>query len=622
MPAIALILVFGLSLIAAPIALNVSGHGLGTMTTLIMAGAGVVISIFAMVLIVINKFYKKTVASEALVRTGVGGINVVLDGGITCIPGFHQLGVVSLRTVRLGVPREGKDSLLTKDKLRADIIAEFFVRVQPTGDAIKTAARSFGTEGVGEASVKKLVEDKLVSALRSAASTMTLEELNSNRDSFLKTVTESVKEALDHNGLILETATISKLDQTDSKNLNEHNVFDAQGLKTSAEIVQQNLTRRNELEREGEQLRKKRDVETRQQVLELERQQAEAEASQKAEIAKINADKDREAKEKEIAATKAIELATVEKTKSLEVAERQKQSATEVAEREKQKAITEAEQKVEVAKRAAEQAVAVAEADRAKAVALQAAAEAEAEEKRQSIKTVEITAAAEREKKQKVIMAQAEAERAYVTEQRKADASAYATEKDAAARKAAADADAEAVTKKAKADADAAEARARGDRAVQMVPVDVKRAEVDVEQRRVEVLQQELAARSEHGEVAQDFEIAKLRIVKEAEIRIAAAGAMAELMGSIKAQLFGTPEDVAKMTQRFMTGMGFANAAEGFLSNVGPQTAASVEQLEGLIKELAAKAGVPPEAIAAAGKVLDATKTGAKPGGDGNGKTA
>jgi len=621
MPAIALILVFGLSLIAAPIALNVSGNGLGTMTTLVMAGAGLVISIFAMILIVINKFYKKTVASEALVRTGVGGIHVVLDGGITCIPGFHQLGVVSLRTVRLGVPREGKDSLLTKDKLRADIIAEFFVRVQPTDDAIKTAARSFGVAGVTEASVKALVEDKLVSALRSAASTMTLEELNSNRDSFLKTVTESVKEALDHNGLILETATISKLDQTDAKTLNEHNVFDAQGMRTSAEIVQSNLTERNRLEREGELARVQRDVDTRQKVLASQQTQAQAEAEQAARIAEIQAQQSRLSQEKQIEAQRAVDLAQVEKTRALQVAEMQKQSATEVAEREKQKAIAEADQKVEVAKRAAEEAVAKAEAQRALAEAEKAKAQAALETEKQAITTVEVVATAERQKQQQVIGAQAKADQDLIVAKNKAEAEAYAVERNASARKAAADADAEATTKKATAEANAAKARAEGERANQMIPVDVQKATVEVEQRRVEVLTQELEARAQHGQVGQEFEIAKLRIEADARVRIASAGAMAELMGSVKGTFFGTPEDAAKMTRSFMQGMGLANMAEGFLSGAGPETTAGVEQAVAMIKAVAAKVGVSPEALAGAEKVIEAPKPGAKSTGEGNGKT-
>src|ERR1035438_2435539 len=125
--------------------------------------------------------------------------------------------------------------------------------------------------------VKKLVEDKLISALRTVGATKTLEELNSERDRFVEQVTQIVTPDLTHNGLTLEVATISKLDQTDPKNLRDDNIFDAQGKRTIAETTQLQLTARNALERAGEQQRKQKDVETRQAMLALERQQAEAE---------------------------------------------------------------------------------------------------------------------------------------------------------------------------------------------------------------------------------------------------------------------------------------------------------------------------------------------------------
>lgn len=622
--ALILVLLFAIGLIAGPIVAGALDHPLGTVSSILMTTSGIVLSIISIVLIVIAKLYQKTRANEALVRTGMGGMKVIKDGGAIVIPVVHQLVRVPLESIRLEMERKGADGLITGDKLRADIKAEFFVRVMANDEDVMNASRSLGDKLQNAEQVRKLVEDKLVSALRNAAAKKTLEELNSNRDSFMEEVVKIVTTDLKHNGLTLESVTISKLDQADPSTLNDNNIFDAQGKRTIAEIVQSNLTRRNQLEKDGQRARTEQDVKTRQEVLALQQTQAEAEAAQQAEIAKIQADKSREAKEKEIAATRAVELAAVEKARALEVAGLEKQEAAEVAERKKQEAITVAQQKVEVAKRAAEKAVAEAEAERAKAVALQASAEAEAEKERQNITTVQVTATAEREKQQQVIMAQAQAERTYVTAQRKADADAYATEKDAAARKAAADADAEATTKKAKADADAAEARARGEKAVQMVPVDVKKAEVEVEQKRVDVLRQELQARADHGQVAQQFEVAKLEIEKRAEVQIAAAHAAASLFGQFKATVFGTPEDVAKMTGRFMQGMGVANAAEGFLAGSGEKLGTAGEMVFGALKAIAEKVGVPTEALSAPGKVVDVSgKTGAKPAADdGNGKTA
>jgi flotillin len=556
---LALVLLFGLGLVVTPLFAAFWGIPLTGASAALMTASGILAILLAGTLLVVTRLYVKTKASEAFVRTGMGGMKVIQDGGALVIPVVHQIVRVSLETLRLDVGREGPDALITNDKLRADVRAEFYVRVQPDEESVRNAARSLG-ERMGDAnSVRALVEDKLVSALRTVAATKNLEELNIERDRFMEQVMQIVTPDLAHNGLTLETATISKLDQTDPRLLKSDNIFDAQGLRTIAQITQEQLTRRNELERAGEQARKLQDVETRKRVLTLEQAEAEAQATQAAQVATVIAAKEREAREQQIASERAVELAAVEKIKAIEVATRDQQQAIDVAERRRQEAIANAE------------------SDRAAAEAHLAQAEATREQARQAVRTVEIEAEAVRNKTQQVIAAQGEAERRYVEIQRHADADAYRVQKEAEARKLSADAEAEAIRKQAEAEADAARARASGDRAIAMVPVDVERERVGVERQRVEdVLERELQAREAHGKAAQDFTLAQLRITKEAEIRIEAARATATLLGQVKANVYGTPEDVARMTETFMRGMGVSSAIEGFLEGAGPQTASAV----------------------------------------------
>jgi flotillin len=571
---LSLILLFGAGLVATPVVAAATGRPIGGGAAALMTASGIALVLVAGVLLVITRLYMKTKASEAFVRTGMGGMKVIQDGGALVIPVIHQIVRVSLETLRLDVGREGPDALITSDKLRADVRAEFYVRVQPDEDSIRNAARSLG-DRMGDASaVRALVEDKLVSALRTVAATKNLEELNIERDRFMEQVMQIVTPDLAHNGLTLETATISKLDQTDPRLLKSDNIFDAQGLRTIAQITQEQLTRRNELERAGEQARKLQDVETRKRVLTLEQAQAEAEAAQSASVATVIAEKEREAREKQIAAARAVELAGVEKATVIEVATREQQQAIDVAERRRQEAI------------------AVAEQERVRAEAALAEAETAREQARQAVRTVEIEAEAVRNKTQQVIAAQAESERRFLEVQRAADGAAYRVQKEAEARKLAADAEAEAIRKQADAAADAARARAVGERAVAMVPVDVERERVSVEKQRVEdVLERELEAREAHGKAAQEFELAQLRISKEAEVRIEAARATATLLGQVKANVFGTPADVARMTESFMRGMGISSAVEGFLDGARPQTAAlantAASSLAGVIGALA-----------------------------------
>jgi uncharacterized membrane protein YqiK len=557
--------------IAGPFAAAALGHPLGAVPSALLTGAGIATLFLAGVLLVFTKLYRKTKACEAFVRTGAGGVKVIRDGGAVIVPILHELIPVSLQTLKLEVSRENEDALITQDKLRADIRAEFFVRVQPDQESILQAARSLG-DATNTHAVKALVEDKLVSALRTAAAGKTLEQLNSERDAFLEEVMKLVADDLRSNGLVLETVTISRLDQTDEQYLKAENIFDAQGRRKIAEITQLNLTERNRLVRTGEQQRKQQDVLTQQELFDLERKEKEARARQSAEIKKAESDTLRDAEERRIEAERQVELALVEKRRTLEVAQRLQEQAVELAEREKHERI------------------ALAEAKRAAAERELAQAEAERERARQLVETVRVTEEAERQKRKQVIDAEASAEQAYVSEQRKADADAYTRQKQADAGKQAANAEAEALRKTAEAEADAERARAEGQKARAMVPVEVERAAVAVERERIEsVVKAELEARENHGKVAQEFELAKLRVEAEKEVRVALANAHATLFTKIQANLYGTPADVARMSESLLLGQRVAAGVGGFMDSVDPRVVGALGEIATTVRDVIQK---------------------------------
>ena len=572
--AIALIFLLGIALMGAPFIVPAFGLGELSVTLQVLSiSLGSLLMIASAMLTVFTRIYQRTKASEAFVRTGMGGAKVIQDGGSVVVPFLHELIRVSLATLKLQVSRANQDALITNDKLRADIHAEFFVRVQPEVESILQASRSLGERMSDPDQVRALVEDKLVSSLRTAAAMKTLEQLNSERDEFLADVIKLVADDLLSNGLILETVTISKLDQTDESFLKESNIFDAQGWRKIAEITQLNLTERNRLVRDGEQARKTKDVETTKELLELDRSEREASARQVAEIAKTESETTRDAQEKAIEAMRRVELAEVEKARQLEVATREQQQAVEVAERAKQEGIAVAEQK----RAAAEQALAEAEASR--------------ETARQRVETVKVTESAERAKAKSVIDAQGAAETAFVTAQRKADADAYTVQKQAQARKLAADAEAEAVRKKAEASAEAERLGAMGEKAKAMVPVEVQKAKVAVDRERIEtVVKPELEAREKHGKVAQDFELAKLRVAAEKEVHIAFAEASAKLFTKMEATLYGTPEDVTKILESVVKGQTIARTVGGFFEAADDTTMAAIGAMGKGVKELAGSA--------------------------------
>lgn len=634
-------LLFGVALIIGGIALPILGleDKVGVMAVLVMVVFGLLMSLLSIGLIIVAKLYVRTKASEAFVRTGKGGMVVIQDGGALVIPMIHEIMRVSLETMVLSVKREGgAGALITKDKLRADIEAQFYLCVKPKNDDIKAAARSLGSKMGNEQAVRTLVEDKLISALRNAASTRDLEELNSDRAAFTKSVEESIAIDLAHNGLTLETVTISRLDQTNTSTLNENNIFDAQGLRTIAEITQKAHTDRNKLESEGAQARAKQNVEMAQQILTYNQQQISAEAKQQSEITTFKVAQERISKENEIERDRAIAIAVQQKEQAIQVATQEKEQAVLVATQVKDKAVQIAvqdrERAVEVATR--EKLSAIAEAEQAKALkeAEKNNAEAERETAAQTIETVKVQAQAERQRNVEVTQAEAAAQKLKVAAEQAADAAAYKTQKEAEAQKTAASAQAEATRQNAeaaaaaqvakaqaeatstlaKANADAAStlamAKAEADgktaimvatRAEAMIPVEVdaaqvtnEKARVDVKEREVAVLKQELEAREAHGSAAQEFELSKLRITQESMVRIESAKAMAEMHGKTEITVVSTAEDVAKMNTRYLQGFGLANGIGGFVAGSDDKVLEGAGEMASLMRALLQRLGAEP----------------------------
>src|SRR3989440_9246968 len=279
---------------------------LGLTSRAIICGGGVGVLFIVGFLSAVTRLYRKASANMAFVRTGLWGAKPIKDGGTVVLPVVHHVIPVSLETMRLNVERRGPHALITKDNLRVDLSAEFYIKVQANTDDIIQAARSLGGRNVQPDMVSELVQEKLVSALRTVAATKELVELHAKRDEFANAVQAICTHDLASNGLTLESVTISSLDQTDPTQLQERNVFDAQGLRKIAEITQKARVEPNEINREAEQAIATKNVSTRKQVLDLARDQAEFEAEQKMKVANVQAAREREIAEGEAGKQKVI----------------------------------------------------------------------------------------------------------------------------------------------------------------------------------------------------------------------------------------------------------------------------------------------------------------------------
>ncbi len=149
------------------------------MPYLIISGTGLLLLIVLGV--VVARLYKRASKEIGFVRTGFGGEKVVMNGGALVLPIFHETMPVNMNTVRLAVERKNSDALITLDRLRIDVKAEFYVRVKPDAQSIATAAQTLGMRTMHPEALKELVEGKFVDALRSVAAGMTMNQLHEQR---------------------------------------------------------------------------------------------------------------------------------------------------------------------------------------------------------------------------------------------------------------------------------------------------------------------------------------------------------------------------------------------------------------------------------------------------------
>ena len=556
--------------------------GMSGPAQVLLSVMGAILLIFVAVAAVVTRLYRKASANMAFVRTGMGGAKVVRDGGTVVVPVVHQVIPVSLETMRLNVERRGPHALITKDNLRVDLSAEFYIKVQAKTEDILQAARSLGGRNVKADAVSELVQEKLVSALRTVAATKELVELHSKRDEFASAVQAIVIHDLAHNGLTLESVTISSLDQTDPEQLQDRNVFDAQGLRKIAEITQRAHVERNEIERDAERQVAEKNVETRKKVLDLQRDQAEFEAEQQMKVANVQSARRRETEEfritqdeavarREILKQQAVQTTEVERALAVEQAETDKKITMTGKFREQETAEIVKKQALEVAERVKQVAVAQKEQERAAAQAGALLAEAEREVATQKVATVKVQSEAQREAEKKLIAAQQVITEHKIREETAADVSAYMAVKQAEAERQAADLQYEAKLRLAEGEAQGNIRRAEGEKALKMVDVNVEREKVDVQQARVAVERQDLANKQEFENAGLKFELEKLRIEAEREVRIQAATAMGNMLSHAQMQIFGDPETMARMTRQFMNAASYGAATDGLMRSLPPQ---------------------------------------------------
>ncbi len=285
-----------------------------------VVGLGVVLILTF--LFILSRFYRRASKELAFVRTGMGGEKVILDGGGLKWPVFHEIILVNMRTLRLQVDRKNEEGLITADRMRVDVTAEFYLRVKPEKESIAKAAQTLGERTLEPELLKELLQGKFVDALRSVAAGLSMEQLHEQRAEFIQSVQESLSEDLLKNGLELESVSLTALDQTGREYFKEDNAFDAQGLAKLTLITESKREERNRIEQETRIKIENQNLDAAKQSFEIKRaeefarldQQREVEmatAQQEARIKTEDSLRKREAEEARISAEQAVKEADI-----------------------------------------------------------------------------------------------------------------------------------------------------------------------------------------------------------------------------------------------------------------------------------------------------------------------
>lgn len=496
--------------------------------------AGIVVAVVASIGLIfwILSMYKKTVQGIVILRTGYGGTKVFFNAGIV-IPIIHRMESMDISVKKLEISREGRAGLICKDNMRADIQVAFFIRVNKSVDDIVNVGQTIGCQRASDAqTLRELFEAKFSEALKTVGKKFDFTELYEARSEFRQEILDII--GTDLNGYVLDDCAIDYLEQTSIDKLDKDNILDSEGIKKITELTATQNIKANQVRRDEEKTITKQNVEAREAILELEKQLAEKEESQKREVANIKARENAEilkVEEEERLRYETVRIATEEK---LQIAEENKLRQVVIAAKNKERAdlvetervlkdkaleATERERIVSLAQIEKEKAIELEKKSIQDAIRERLTMEKTVVEEQQGIKDLEAFKTAERNKQVEITVATQEAEKKLIEETRAAESRRLAAEKDAQKYVIEAQAKRDAAEKEAEARKIIADAKAKEEATVGLSEAQVMHAKADAAERQgvaeANVIEKKADANKKEG-------IAQAEVIKEKALAEAA----------------------------------------------------------------------------------------------------
>lgn len=393
-------------------------------------------------LLTFKKYFIVVGPDRAIVKSGLGGLDVTTAGGKFIVPLFHRFEFMDLTLKSFEISRQGSEGLICQDNIRADIKVAFFIRVDNTYEEMKEVAQSIGARRCSEMdTLRELFDAKFSEALKTVGKQFDFVDLYDQRDKFKDEILKVI--GTDLNGYRLDDAAIDYLEQTPLEMLSPTNILDAEGIKKITELTAAEKVKENQFTRNKEKTLKQQDVEAEETILALERQRVEAVEKQEREIAEITAREQASAKKVQeeqrleherarIATEEEIGIAEENKARQVLVAQRNKErtDAVEVerVNRDRELEVTERLRVVGVADVEKEKAIEIEKRNIQEVIRERVAVERAVVEEQERIKDTEEFALADRSKQIQVVAAQTKAEEELIRQTKLAQAEKEASE--------------------------------------------------------------------------------------------------------------------------------------------------------------------------------------------------
>ncbi|MEJ1196738.1 MULTISPECIES: flotillin family protein [unclassified Streptomyces] len=510
-----------------------------------IVGAGVLVVLCLLAVLVVSRLFRKVEQGKALIVSKMRKVDVTFTGQVV-LPVLHRAEVMDISVKAIEITRAGKEGLICRDNIRADIRISFFVKVNKTVEDVVKVAQAVGTARASDRStLQELFHAKFSEALKTVGKQMDFTDLYTKREELRYRIIEVI--GVDLSGYHLEDAAIDYLEQTPLTQLDPANVLDAQGIRKITELTAVEHVRTNEAQRTEEKEITRQNVDAREAILELERRQVDAETKQKREIETVRAREEAETarvvEEERLRAQGAFlrteeQLGVQRENQAREVAVAAKNRERVIAieseriEKDRLLEVIARDRETELTRIAASKEVEAEKRDIAEVIRERVAVDRTVAEQEESIKKLRAVEEAERQRQAVIIAAEAEAQEKLVKDIKAAEAAEQAATHRAAEELTLA----EARLKSADLDARAKLRLAEG---IQAESAAQGLAEVQVRDKEAEVI--EKAGRAE-------AEAAQARMRAEAEGTRAKALAEAEGVGEkLKAEAAGLTEKAAAM---------------------------------------------------------------------------